>query len=136
MPVKYKAIGIGKPGVIGGGEIKYYASIDRDNRVKFPDILEEIAELNVAHHGAIYGVMETFFSRIYYHVSNGRGVEIGSLGSFYPSLSSLPSDSANEVRNDNIKKFKLLFRPSSRLKSKLNNVKFIKISNGTDTNEA
>ena len=99
----------------------------------FPSILEEISELNVAHDGAIYAVMETFLSRIYYHISNGRSVEIGSLGSFYPSISSSASETAVDVTSSNIKRFKVLFRPSKKLKNKLNNVQFKKNANGNDS---
>ena len=136
MAVQYKAKAIGKPGVKGGGEIKYYASIDREKRVRFPMILEEIAELNVAHHGAILAVMETFISRIYYHVINGRGVELGQMGSFYPSITSYPAETPNEVRSENIKKFKVIFRPSKRLKKQMNMVEFEKIANGSSSAQA
>lgn len=132
MSVKYKAVPMGTPGVVGGGTIKYYASINRDSKVELRTLLEEISELNVAHSGAVLAVLETFLSRVHYHLVNGRGIELGQLGSFYPSISSMPADTAEEVRKDHIKRFKVLFRPSKLLKTKLDAVTFEKITDGTE----
>lgn len=136
MSVKYKAKAIGKPGVLGGGEIKYYASISRSDKVNLREILDEITELQVAHPGAVLGVLEIFLSRINYHLINGRYVELDQLGTFYPSFNSSPSDTPEEVNRENIKKFKVLFRPSQLLKERLSLVKFEKLTNDTSSAQA
>ncbi|MGK7392137.1 MAG: hypothetical protein ACNS60_17420 [Candidatus Cyclobacteriaceae bacterium M2_1C_046] len=136
MSVKYKIKAIGKPGVAGGGEIKYYASINRGDKVNLRKILDEINELNVAHPGAVLGVLEIFLSRINYHLTDGRYVELDQLGTFYPSLSSSPSDTPEDVSKENIKRFKVLFRPSQLLRDRLSLVKFEKIANDSSSAQA
>ncbi len=131
MSVKFKAVPMGTPGVVGGGAIKYYASINRGDRVGLREMMEEISELNVAHHGAVLAVLETFLSRVRYHITNGRGVELGQLGSFYPSLNSLAADTPEEVGKESIKRFKVIFRPSKLLKESMDNAKFVKMANGS-----
>jgi predicted histone-like DNA-binding protein len=123
----HKVKTIGNPAIIGEGEIKYYASIDRDTRVDTRTILDEISELNVAHSGAILAVLETFLSRIHYHLVNGRGVELGQMGTFYPSISSGSASKAEDITRESIKRLKVLFRPSKLLKDRLSTVKFEKV---------
>lgn len=135
MSVKYKAIPMGKPGVVGGGEIKYYASIARESKVDLRSLLDEIAELNVSHSGAVLAVLETFLSRVHYHLVNGRGVELGQLGSFYPSIKSLPAETSLDVGQEHIRQFRVIFRPSQLLKDKLSVVKFEKIKDATVSEE-
>ena len=131
MSIQYKTIGIAKPGVVGGGEVKFYATIDRGKRIRFPDIIDEISELNVTHRGAVMAVMEMFISRINYHISHGRGIELGSIGTFYPTITSLPSEVESDVTTSNIKKLRVIFRPSPRLRDRLKQVKFEKSVYGT-----
>ena len=132
MAVEYKVKAIGKPGVLGGGEIKYYASISRGKKMQLRKIIAEIADYNVAHPGTVYAVLEAFLSRINYHLAYGRAVDLGSLGSFYPSLSSSPSDLPEKVSKENIKRLKVLFRPSAQLQETLDVVKFEKIGGNED----
>ena len=130
MSVQYKAMAKGEPGIVGGGQVKYYASIVRGKKIDLRTMLEEISELNVAHPGAVLAVLECFLSRVDYHILNGRAVELGQLGSFYPAINSSGADSESNVRSENIKRFRVSFRPSQLLQSRLTRVKFEKVSEG------
>ncbi len=136
MSVKYRAVTRGRPGVVGGGEIKFYASIIRGSKINLRNLLEEISELNVAHSGAVLAVLEAFLSKVNYHLINGRAIELGQLGSFYPSINSLPEDSDEEVTRESIRRFKVIFRPSQLLKERLDRVKFEKESDDTPAKAA
>ncbi len=131
MSVKYRAVPKGQPGVVGGGEIKFYASIIRGSKIDLRNLLEEISELNVAHPGAVLAVLEAFLSKVNYHLINGRAIELGQLGSFYPSINSTSEDSNEKVTRESIKRFKVIYRPSQLLKERLDRVKFEK--EGDDT---
>ena len=131
MSVQFKAVPKGYPGVAGGGEIKYYATISRNPKVDLRELLDEIFELNVAHPGAVLGVLETFLTKVNYHLVNGRGVELGQLGTFYPSITSIGHDTPEEVRRESIKRFKVIYRPSKLLKDKLSVVRFEKLADDT-----
>ncbi len=131
MAVKYHAVAKRHPGIVGGGEIKYYASIIRGDKATLRGMLDEIAELSVTHPGAVLAVLEVFLLRVNYHLTHGRAVELGQLGTFYPSISSTPEDSKDEVRSFNIRRFKVNFRPSKLLKKRLSVVEFVKESDDT-----
>ena len=135
MSVKYVARAIGNPGVTEAGIPKYYASIARESKVDLRTLMDEISELNVTHAGSILAVLETFLSKVHYHLVNGRGVELGQLGTFYPSIKSQSSDSAEAVSRQNIKRLKVLFRPSKLLRDKLAVVKFEKLANDSPAEE-
>jgi predicted histone-like DNA-binding protein len=131
MSVQFKATPKGAPGVLGGGKIKYYASIVRGTKINLRTMLEEISELNVAHPGAVLAVLECFLSRVDYHIVNGRAVDLGQLGSFYPAISSHPADTSDEVSKESIRRFKVNFRPSQLLQERMSRAKFEKLANGT-----
>lgn len=131
MSVKYKTRSILTRGATGALEPKYYPSIARESRIDLRTLMEEISELNVTHGGNILAVLETFLSKVHYHLVNGRGVELGQLGTFYPSISSQSSETAEDVSRQNIKNLKVVFRPSVLLRNRLDNVRFEKIADGT-----
>tara|TARA_Y100001949_G_C15829768_1_gene261511 strand:- start:227 stop:637 length:411 start_codon:yes stop_codon:yes gene_type:complete len=136
MSVKYRAVPKGQPGVVGGGEIKFYASIIRGSKIDLRNLLEEISELNVAHPGAVLAVLEAFLTKVNYHLINGRAIELGQLGSFYPSISSSSEDSDDAVTRESIKRFKVIYRPSQLLRERLDRVKFEKESDDTPATAA
>ena len=130
MSVKYKAVPKGQPGVAGGGEIKFYASIIRDERVTLRTFLEEIEELNVVNSAVFFAVLETFLQKVNYYLINGRSVDLGQLGTFSPSISSSGEVNPEDINDYSIRRFKVNFRPSKILKKRLSRVEFDKVSNG------
>jgi predicted histone-like DNA-binding protein len=128
MSVQFKSLAKGQPGIAGGGEIKYYATIVRGSKVDLRTLLDDISELNIVHPGAVLGVLEAFLSRVNYHLTNGRAIELGQLGSFYPSISSSSSELSEEVSTSNIQKFKVVFRPSKLLRKRMSLVEFNKVA--------
>jgi predicted histone-like DNA-binding protein len=135
MSVKYKARAKGQPGVAGGGQSKYYATIVRGEKIDFRDLLAEIEELNVVHPGVFLAVQETFFRKVNHHLINGRAVDLGQLGTFYPSIRSLSAENPEDIANTNIRRFKVIFRPSTLLQKGLDRVEFQKLNYGTTTEE-
>jgi len=130
MSVKYKVAPKGRPGVVGGGEIKYYASIVRGEKVNLRTLLNEIEELNVANPAVFFAVLETFLQKVNYHLINGRSVKLGQLGTFSPAISSSGVDDPDDVGKNTIRRFKVNFRPSQILAKRLSRVEFDKLSNG------
>ena len=135
MSVKYKAMAKGQPGVAGGGESKYYATIVRSDKIEFQELLTEIEELNIVHPGVYLAVLEAFLRQINYHLINGRAVELGQVGTFYPAISSKPAETGSEISSTSIRRFKVNFRPSARLQDRMDHVKFEKLNYGTTTEE-
>lgn len=129
MPVSYKAVAKGTPGVAGGGEKKYYASIVRGRKVDLRTFVEEIAEMNTLNTADVFAVLESFLQMSTRHLSEGRLIDMGQLGSFSPSLQSIGEETAADVDRNSIKRLKVNFRPSSILSDRLSTVKFEKVRN-------
>lgn len=136
MPIQYKSIAKGKPGVVGGGEQKYYAQIVRGREVKLREFINEIADSNTLNTADVMAVLESFLQLSGKFLSQGRKIDMGQLGSFSPSLNSQGEDTSDAVNKNSIKRVKINFRPSSLLQDKLDTAKFEKVSNGaSDTPE-
>ncbi|MFH6983490.1 HU family DNA-binding protein [Marinoscillum luteum] len=135
MAVSYKTIAKGTPGVQGGGPKKYYASIVRGRKVDLRTFVEEIAEMNTLQTPDVLAVLEAFLQMTVRHLSEGRTIDMGQLGSFSPSLSSIGQDTPEKVSKHTIKKLNVNFRPSGLLSDRLSTVKFEKVSDGSAVEE-
>lgn len=128
MSVMYKAMPKAQPGVVGGGQIKFYAAIVRERPVEIRKIANEISNFSSLTTTDIFAVLESFLDRMHVYLEEGRIVKLGDLGSFSPALASHGEEVAEDVNQQTIKKLKINFRPSLELKSRLLQVKFEKQS--------
>ncbi len=127
MSVMFKAVAKGKPGVAGGGEEKYYATIVRGRKVDLRAFVEEIAEANTLQTTDVFAVLESFFKSCTKHLSEGKSIDMGQLGMFSPSIQSAGEETAEDVDRQTVKKLKVNFRPSLLLKDQLKIAKFEKV---------
>lgn len=127
----YKAVPKGTPGVAGGGEQKYYASIVRGRKVDLRTFVEAIAEMNTLQTPDIFAVIESFLQMCVRHLSEGQAIDMGQLGSFSPAISSRGEETHGDVDRQSIRKLNVNFRASALLKERLSTVKFEKVSNGS-----
>jgi len=126
--IKFKSVEKGQPGVPGGGDTKFYASIVRNEKVDLRTLVEEIAQSNTLNTADVFAVLESFLQMCTRYLSKGSPIDMGQLGTFSPSIHSLAEDVANDVDQNSIKRFKVNFRPSSLLQERLGMVKFKKVS--------
>jgi len=130
MTVLYKSVPKSQPGVVGGGRVKYYASIVREQPVNLRRFAEDISEMSSLTTGDVFGVLELFMRRLNFYLEDGKIVRMGDFGSFSPSIGSSGSISPEEINRNSITKYRVNFRPSQVLADRLTQVKFAKISNG------
>ena len=135
MSVMYKAVPKGQPGVVGGGQIKYYASIVRDRPVNLRKFASEIADKCTLNTGDVFAVLELFLQQLDYHMEDGRVIKLGDLGTFSPSMHSNGEDTPEKVSHFNISNYRVVFKPSKYLAKRLAKVEFEKVSNGTTIEE-
>lgn len=128
--IKFKSVEKGEPGVLGGGTPRFYASIVRNEKVDLRTLVEEIAESNTLNTADVLAVLESFLQMSTRHLSKGSAIDMGQLGTFSPSIQSLPEETAGDVDQNSIKRFKVNFRPSRILRDRLALVKYKKVSNG------
>lgn len=131
MSIQYKSVAKGQPGVVGGGQAKYYAQIVRGREVKLREFITEIADSNTLNTADVMAVLESFLQLSGKFLSQGRKIDFGQLGSFSPSVLSTGADTPEAVSKSNIKRLKVNFRPSQLLQQKLSTVTYEKVANGT-----
>lgn len=115
MSLHYKTVGRGEPGVVGGGQTKYYPTIVRKESVDFRRSVKQIAELSTLNTADVYAVFDSAFQLLIRHLSQGRTMELGHFGNFSASLKTTGSELPTEVSSNAIKGMKIRFRPSQEL---------------------
>ena len=133
MTVLYKSVPKGQPGVVGGGTIKYYAGIVRQQPIEIRKFATEIASRCTLTTTDIYAVLESFLERMHVYIEEGRIVKLGDFGSFSPSLNSAGEEAPEDVDQYSISKMKINFRPSKELRKRLDNVDFLKSGSDLET---
>lgn len=119
MSIMYKAVPKTQPGVVGGGQIKYYAGIVRERPVVIRKFAAEISNMSTLTTTDVFAVLESFLDRLHVHLEEGRIVQLGDLGSFSPNLGSIGEDIPGDVSIRTIKNLRVNFRPSKELKKRL-----------------
>ncbi|MGQ1890052.1 HU family DNA-binding protein [Thermophagus sp. OGC60D27] len=126
MTVKYRVIQRGQPGVVGGGEKKYYAIPVSSGKLSTTDMIKSIEKISTVSgadvQGSVYGMVDVSIDGLL----AGRKVELGDLGSFRIGFSSEGKENEEDVTASDIKRVKIIFTPGPRLKEALKNVKFEK----------
>lgn len=135
MAVMYKTVTKGEPGVLGGGQIKYYASIVRDRPVNLRKFAQEISRKCTLNTGDVFAVLELFLQQLEYHMEDGRTIKLGDFGTFSPTFHSSGELEPDKVDQFNISKYRIVFKPSSYLADRLHRVKFEKVANESATVE-
>lgn len=129
--MKYKVIKKGLPGIIGGGDQKYYATpvyIGETNLRKLGG--ELFARSTVTKTDAI-AVLTGLVDLIAEKLKNGGIVRLGDLGSFRISIGSEGEDFAEQVSNRSIKRSRVNFRPAQEFQYALSDLTFEKVRDFT-----
>lgn len=127
MAIPYKVIQKGQPGVVGGGDKKYYAAIVTTGEASIDDITKEIEKFSSLTEADIRGVIIALENVIQDKLSEGKIVRLEKLGSLYPSLSSKGVATEAEITKDVIKQASVNYRPGDRIKNAINSAGFKKV---------
>jgi predicted histone-like DNA-binding protein len=127
MAIKYKALQKTQPGIAGGGNRKYYASIVIDGEVTIDEIVKEIEKFSALSEPDIRGVLIALENVIQNKLTESKIVRLDKLGSFYPAISSEGKDDAKQVTAGSIKKAGINYRPGSRIMDAMNAAGFKKV---------
>ncbi|MFC4232601.1 HU family DNA-binding protein [Parasediminibacterium paludis] len=127
MAVKYKVIKKAEPGVIGGGNGKYYATPVVQGERSLEQITKSIEKICTVSGADIRAVLYSMVDVITDDLANGLIVRIGDLGSLRLSLSSEGFAKEKDVTASAIKSSKILFTPGPKLKEMQHTLKFEKV---------
>ena len=128
MPIQFKSVLRCEPGVLGGGNKKYYASIVYDKPFTMDQMVKEIEKFSSLSEPDIRGVIIALENVIQDKLCDGRIIKFERLGTFYPSIHSNGVDSEEDVGSSIIKRLAIRYRPCDRLKASLKTTKLSKVS--------
>ena len=127
MAIKFKSIERGQPGVIGGGDKKFYASAVSAGEVSLEQLTTFIEKISTVSGADIRAVLYALVDVSIDSLAKGEIVRLGDLGSLRVSLKSTGFDSHAEVNSAGIKGTNIIFTPGSRIKTMQQTLKFQKV---------
>jgi len=127
MAVPYSVVERGNPGKPSQPK-KFYASAKSSGEISIRDLANEIAEISTMSLPDVIGVLESVVMLVPRHISQGKIIRLGELGSLRISVSSEGEEKAEDVNARSIKSNKFLFTPGKDLQKALKNVEYVKAS--------
>ncbi|AZZ58591.1 DsbA family protein [Riemerella anatipestifer] len=127
MPIKYKVIQKGQPGVAGGGEKKYYASANVVSEKTLAGLTKDIEKISTVSGADIRAVLYALVDVMQSSPAEGQIIRLGELGSMRVSISSEGKAKEEEVTSAAIKNAKVIFTPGSDLKKMLATLSYEKL---------
>ncbi|MDZ7806171.1 MAG: hypothetical protein U5K71_03550 [Gracilimonas sp.] len=97
MSIKYNIIQKGTPGIVGGGDKKFYASNKVTGQAGIDELTDRIEKISTVSGSDIRAVLYGLADVVPSLLRDGLSVNISDLGFFRVSISSDPSDAEEEV---------------------------------------
>jgi len=126
MTISFKVIERGRPGVVGGGEKKFYASNMVNGNSDIEELTEGIEKISTVSGADIRAVLYALTDVIPSMLADGKSVRLGEIGNFRVSISSEGLEKVEDVNANCIKRSKIIFTPGKKLKGMLGNLKYRK----------
>ena len=99
----------------------YVATPDRGNTIDAEKIAELIAQDTGARPAQVKMILDTLIDSMMTWLEEGHGVQLGSFGSFMPSVKSKSSDDPDEVE---VRRTRLVFYPSKELVARVGAISY------------
>ncbi|MRM82505.1 HU family DNA-binding protein [Riemerella anatipestifer] len=119
MPVKFKVIERGQPGVSGGGDKKWYATPVSSGEKTLTDLTKDIEKISTVSGADIRAVLYALVDVMQSSLASGQIIRLGELGSLRVSFSSEGKATEKEVTANTIKQAKVIFTPAKGIKDTL-----------------
>jgi len=126
MPVKFKVIQKGQPGVAGGGTKKFYASTSSNGDLTLEKLTTRIEKNSTVGGADIRAVLYAMVEMMQESLEDGQIVRLGDLGSIRVNVKSRGEEKEEDVTSSSIISAKAIFTPSTKLKNVLKNLKYEK----------
>lgn len=126
MSIEFNVIERGQPGVVGGGEKKFYASPVMSGELTLPGLTKAIEKMCTVSGADIRAVVYAMVDVMKDSLADGNIVRMGELGSLRMSFSSEGKATADEVNATAITGAKVIFTPGKDIKTMLDTVTYKK----------
>lgn len=127
MPIKFKVIEKGQPGIQGGGEKKFYASANITGEKTLAGLTRDIEKISTVSGADIRAVLYALVDVMTGSLADGQSVRLGELGSLRVNISSEGKGTEKEVTSSAIKGAKVIFTPGSNIKKMLDTLTYEKM---------
>jgi predicted histone-like DNA-binding protein len=126
MAIKFNVIERGHPGVIGGGEKKFYASAQSTGEMTLAGLTKAIEKSSTVSGADIRAVLYAMVDSMQAGLANGQIIRMGELGSLRVTLRSNGEETAEQVNSSSIKDARVVFTPGKAIKSMLATLEYTK----------
>ena len=127
MSIKFKILPKKNPQEISAPE-KFYATSVANGETTLESLAEMIAYQCTLTDTDCYAVLRSLERNMLMELSQGRIVKLGHVGTFQVSISATGQNLEGDVTATDIKKSRILYRPSKKLKQMLTMLSFQKAS--------
>jgi predicted histone-like DNA-binding protein len=115
MPIQYKLRQRSEPGIVGGGNKKWYAVAINNKEFTIDNLVASIEKFSSLSEPDIRAVIIAMENVIQNQLTDGYIVRLDKLGSFYTSLSSEGVVDKQSFKEEMIKEKRVIYRPGSRI---------------------
>ena len=126
MPINFKSVERGEPGVAGGGRKKFYATAVSNGEAGLDEFTSLIERTSTVNGADILAVLYSFVENMMFELGKGNIVRLGDMGSFRVSISSESHEKEEDVKASSIKNARILFTPGKKLKKQLKSLEYKK----------
>lgn len=127
MPIKYKLRQRSEPGIIGGGNKKWFAVAINNTEFTIDDLVIAIEKFSALSEPDIRAVIIAMENVIQKELTDGKIIRLDKLGSFYTSLSSQGVHNIHLFKTHMIKNKRVIYRPGKRIQDAIQSANCEKI---------
>lgn len=124
MAVPYIVIEQENPG--NRNELIYFARTISDGTIDIDELIRQLEKMSTLSGADIQAVIYGLVKLASHHLSKGKIVQLGALGSFRITISSEGRPSEEEVDEDSIRRARVTYRPGKPIRRMLKRLKFSK----------
>ena len=125
MSVKFNVVERGNPANPEAPK-KFYPSIQSSGRMTLRELAERASEMSTLTTTDLMAAIESFLTIVPRELAKGNIVELGEFGSFWLRASSEGTETAEEVRPNQISGVLPRFNPGKEFKRHLDSIEFSK----------
>ena len=103
----------------GSGKKAFYLEVDQTEPLEFESLCQLIGDRSGASPFTVEMVVNEIVDVMIENIEIGRGVRLGNLGTILPVVSSQVADKEEDLSISSVRKLRLLFKPSLRIKKAL-----------------
>lgn len=125
--VNYSVVARKNPNDMESGTVKYYATAQAKGTISINEIAERISHATTVTRADCLAILAALEDQMSDSLQSGEIVKLGDVGTFRISIGSNGSETEDTFNVSMIKKAKIVYTPSTNLKTKIGSLNFTKV---------